>query len=86
MNYGLSINGIVLAVIFIEDQKQGIIKMSFRSKGTFSVNELARKYFKGGGHENAAGGRSEVNMDKTIAKFLKTLPDYKKELLTSYEK
>lgn len=85
VNYGLSLEGIVFAAIFIEDQKQGIIKMSFRSKGTFSVNEFARKYFDGGGHENAAGGRSELNMDMTVAKFLKALTDYKTELQTSYE-
>ena len=86
VNYGLSLEGVVMAVIFIEDQKQGIIKMSFRSKGTFSVNEFARKHFEGGGHVNAAGGRSELSMDKTIAKFLKVLPDYINELETSYEK
>jgi len=86
VNYGLSLEGIVFAAIFIEDQKQGIIKMSFRSKGSFSVNEFARKYFEGGGHVNAAGGRSELNMDKTVAKFLKALPEYKTELQSSYEK
>jgi phosphoesterase RecJ-like protein len=86
VNYGLSLEGIVFAAIFIEDQKQGIIKISFRSKGSFSVNEFARKYFNGGGHINAAGGRSELNMDKTVAKFLKALPDYKTELESSYEK
>jgi len=85
VNYGLSLEGIVFAAIFIEDSKQSIIKMSFRSKGTFSVNEFARKHFDGGGHVNAAGGRSELNMDKTVAKFLKALADYKTELQTSYE-
>ena len=86
VNYGLSLEGITFAAIFIEDQKQGIVKISFRSKGTFSVNEFARKYFDGGGHVNAAGGKSELNMDNTVAKFLKALPDYKTELVESYEK
>ncbi len=85
VNYGLSLKGIVFAVIFIEDQKQGIIKMSFRSKGTFSVNEFARNYFNGGGHDNAAGGRSEDSMRNTVSKFLEILPKHKKELQTSYE-
>jgi phosphoesterase RecJ-like protein len=85
VNYGLSLKGIVLAVIFIEDHKQGIIKMSLRSKGSFSVNELARKYFNGGGHINAAGGRSELSMNETLDKFIKIVSEYNNELQTSYE-
>lgn len=85
VNYGLSLKGIVFAVIFIEDQKQGIIKMSLRSKGQFSVNEFARNYFNGGGHINAAGGRSEDSLRNTINNFLKIVPKYKNELLNSYE-
>ncbi len=80
VNYGLSIKGINLAVIFIEDAKQGIVKMSLRSKGDFSVNLLARKYFNGGGHNNAAGGRYKKNLSETIVYFLTILPEYKSEL------
>jgi phosphoesterase RecJ-like protein len=43
--------------------------MSFRSQGTFSVNEFARTYFNGGGHHNAAGGMSMDSMETTIARF-----------------
>jgi phosphoesterase RecJ-like protein len=85
VNYGLSIKGVVFAAIFIEDQKQKIIKMSFRSKGSFSVNEFARSHFNGGGHENAAGGRSETSLKETISHFLEVLPNYNNELQSSYE-
>ncbi|SEB35389.1 phosphoesterase RecJ domain-containing protein [Tenacibaculum sp. MAR_2009_124] len=85
VNYALSLKGIVFGIIFIEDEEQGIIKISFRSKGQFSVNQFARNYFNGGGHDNASGGRSELNMDDTLAKFKSLLPKYKSELLTSYE-
>ncbi len=85
VNYALSLKGVIFAVIFIEDKKQGIIKMSFRSKGKFSVNEFARTYFNGGGHTNAAGGRSEESLHKTVQQFLKILPKYKTELEQSYE-
>ena len=85
VNYALSLKGIVFGVIFIEDGEQGIIKISFRSKGAFSVNQFARNYFDGGGHDNAAGGKSELNMQDTIAKFKSLLLNYKNELLTSYE-
>lgn len=85
VNYALSIQGVVMAAIFIEDKEQGIIKISFRSKGTFSVNQFARKHFNGGGHDNAAGGKSNLSMDDTINKFNALLPDYKESLLNSYE-
>ena len=85
VNYGLSLKGVVFAVIFIEDKKQGIIKMSLRSKGNFSVNDFARNHFNGGGHINAAGGRSEDSLKNTIINFIKIIPTYKNELQSSYE-
>ncbi|GGA86457.1 exopolyphosphatase [Flavobacterium palustre] len=71
VNYGLSIKGIQFTAIFIENKDEKIIKISFRSQGGFDVNEFAREHFNGGGHRNAAGGKSEVSMEETIAKFEK---------------
>lgn len=69
VNYGLSIKGIVFAAIFIENAEEKIIKISFRSQGDFDVNLFAREHFNGGGHRNAAGGKSEVSMQETVRKF-----------------
>ena len=69
VNYGLSIKGINFTAIFIENKEEKIIKISFRSQGDFDVNQFARDYFHGGGHRNAAGGKSEVSMQETINKF-----------------
>jgi len=80
VNYALSIEGIVFAIIFIENKKEGIIKISLRSKGDFSVNEFSRSHFNGGGHTNAAGGRSLLSLPETIAEFSSLLPNYKKAL------
>ncbi|MFL0063691.1 DHH family phosphoesterase [Tenacibaculum maritimum] len=85
VNYALSIKGIVFAAIFIEDEEQKIIKISFRSKGVFSVNKFARNHFDGGGHDNAAGGRSEMSMKETVHRFEELLPKYQRELEMSYE-
>jgi bifunctional oligoribonuclease and PAP phosphatase NrnA len=79
VNYGLSIKGIKLSVL-ISDRKENI-KLSFRSLGEFSVNELARKHFEGGGHRNAAGGQTNLTLDETVKKFLDLLPQYKDQLL-----
>lgn len=70
VNYGLSIKDIIFAAIFIENKDENLIKISLRSQGTFDVNLLAREHFNGGGHRNAAGGRSFMNMEDTIAFFL----------------
>lgn len=80
VNYGLSLDGIVLAAIFIEDRKEGIIKISLRSKGHFSVNEMSREHFGGGGHTNAAGGKSYLSLNETVEKFISILPSYNKAL------
>lgn len=79
VNYGLSIKGIRLSAL-ISDRKENI-KLSFRSLGNFSVNELARKHFEGGGHRNAAGGQTNLTLDETVKKFLDLLPQYKDQLL-----
>jgi len=84
VNYALSIKGIVFGVIFIEDVEQKIIKISFRSKGSFSVNQFSRNHFNGGGHDNAAGGRSDVSMQETIQNFKALLPAYEADLKNSY--
>lgn len=80
VNYALSIKGIIFAVIFIENKQESIVKMSLRSKGDFSVNEFARTHYQGGGHTNAAGGRSSHSLNSTITYFISILPDYKNAL------
>jgi bifunctional oligoribonuclease and PAP phosphatase NrnA len=85
VNYALSVAGIVMAAIFIEDKEQNLIKISFRSKGSFSVNQFSRENFSGGGHDNAAGGKSLLSMAETVEKFISLLPENKEKLVTSYE-
>lgn len=78
VNYGLSIKGVRLSVMIYE--RKDSIKLSFRSLGNFNVNELARKYFDGGGHKNASGGTSSTTLEQTLQKLLTILPEYKEKL------
>ncbi|MCB0387804.1 MAG: bifunctional oligoribonuclease/PAP phosphatase NrnA [Winogradskyella sp.] len=80
VNYGLSLNNIIFAAIFIEDTQNNIIKISLRSKGSFSVNEFSRAHFEGGGHTNAAGGKSNLDLKSTVENFISILPSYKNAL------
>jgi phosphoesterase RecJ-like protein len=78
VNLGLGLRGIVLSVLIIDRTK--LVKMSFRSKGNFAVNEYAQKYFNGGGHLNASGGQSDEPLNEVVSKFLHTIKQYEKEL------
>lgn len=78
VNYGLSITGVRLSVLLHERKEE--IKYSFRSLGDFSVNEMARKHFEGGGHKNASGGTFKGTLDEALKKFLDLLPEYKTKL------
>ncbi len=75
VNFPLMIDNIKMAVLITE--RQGVIRFSFRSKGDFSVHELAKAHFNGGGHTNAAGGTLECGIEQAIEKFLDVLPQYK---------
>lgn len=79
VNYALSISGVNVAGLFIE-REEGV-KISFRSKGDFSVNDLSRLHFNGGGHKNAAGGISYQPVEVTVERFLSVINTYRDSLL-----
>ena len=79
VNYGLSIEGIDLVAFFIERREENMVKISFRSEGNFDVNQLARTYFEGGGHVNAAGGKSTRTLKETILYFEEIIEKHKIE-------
>ncbi len=63
VNMPLSVSDVKISLIAIENDD--FIKISLRSKGNYDVNKLSRKYFNGGGHKNAAGGRIYKSYAKT---------------------
>ncbi|MFM7080000.1 MAG: DHH family phosphoesterase [Bacteroidota bacterium] len=74
VNFALGIKGVRLAAFFCE--RDGMVKISFRSKGDFSVKEMASMHFFGGGHANASGGKSTDGLQMAVQKFLDILPSY----------
>ncbi|GAB5551286.1 MAG: bifunctional oligoribonuclease/PAP phosphatase NrnA [Saprospiraceae bacterium] len=78
VNFLLKIKQIKMAAFIMEQPK--IVKISLRSKGDFSVQEIAQKYFRGGGHKNASGGASFIGLRPTVRKFKEILPEYKEKL------
>ena len=79
VNYPLSMEKMVMSVLVTE--RQGVIRFSFRSKGDFSVHELAQKHFNGGGHTNAAGGTLCCSMEEAMNRLHQILPEYRAMLV-----
>jgi phosphoesterase RecJ-like protein len=75
VNYPLTIKEINMAILLTE--RENLIRISFRSKGKFAVNQIASKYFEGGGHLNAAGANSYLSMEETISKIKTILAEFK---------
>lgn len=67
VNYPLGIKGIKMVAMLVDRDEER--KWSFRSKGNIDVNTFARTYFEGGGHFNAAGGRSSASITENIEQF-----------------
>ena len=82
VNYPLSMKSIKMAVMITDrtsdEDKEPVVRMSFRSQGDLAVNEIASNHFSGGGHKNAAGGTSNLPLEETVEKLLSVLPTYKK--------
>ena len=74
VNIPFSVKGVKFTALFVE--KKDLIRASFRSRGLFPVNRVASEHYHGGGHVNAAGGDSFLNMEETLAGFEALLPGY----------
>jgi phosphoesterase RecJ-like protein len=83
VNYALSLDGVKLAALFSE--REDGIKISFRSSVDVAVNKFAAAHFGGGGHKNAAGGKSSASLKKTVARFESLVQEYKEDLFDSKE-
>ncbi len=79
VNFPLNIKDIKMSA-YMSEQIDGSIRMSFRSRGSFSVNDFARTHFNGGGHRNAAGGRLQCSLSEATASFEASLKMHKNEL------
>ncbi len=78
VNFALSMDKVNVAVLVTDKDKK--VRMSFRSKGEFSVNDLAREHFNGGGHRNAAGGNMSKPILEVVEEIKSVLENYKEQL------
>lgn len=77
VNQPLMIDGMKLSIFLREDtEKRGTIRMSLRSVDDFPTNEMSARFFNGGGHRNASGGRLECSMDEAIERVHQAIKAY----------
>jgi len=74
VNYPLSIRGLALSAIFIETR--AFIRASFRSREDIDASIFARRYFDGGGHKNASGGKSFTSLAETVENYKKAVGEF----------
>jgi phosphoesterase RecJ-like protein len=60
----------------LREFEENKIKISLRSKGDIDVSYLAKKYFNGGGHKNAAGGMLEMDLESALNFTLEKIKEY----------
>ena len=77
VNYALTIKKMKMSAMFSQHRK--FIRVSLRSRGDIDVNLFARKYFNGGGHKNAAGGKSFDTMEETIDHYIRSVREFAEE-------
>lgn len=83
VNMPLTIEGVIFSVLFLE--RGDHVKLSLRSRSSFPVNSFASLYFSGGGHINAAGGKSPVSLAETLEYFESLLPLHAGQLQDAYQ-
>lgn len=81
VNVPLQIKGMKCSISLREDDRvDGRIWVSLRSVDDFSVEEMAKRFYNGGGHFNASGGRLDCTMDEAVAITKKAFEYYAEQL------
>lgn len=80
VNMPLCIKGQKLSISLREDSDKQLVWVSLRSVDDFPCNSMAKEFFNGGGHLNAAGGKLECSMDEAIEIAKKAIEHYKEKL------
>ena len=80
VNIPLEIKGMKVSISLREDTEKDQIFVSVRSYDNFSAHDMCARFFNGGGHFNAAGGRLYCPMPEALAIARQALESYREEL------
>ncbi|MBK7231661.1 MAG: DHH family phosphoesterase [Saprospiraceae bacterium] len=74
INYLMMLKSVRVGILIMN--QPSIVKLSMRSKGSFSVQAICKEHFNGGGHRNASGGYWKKSLDEAILKIKEVFPKY----------
>ena len=80
VNLPLMVHDMQLSIALREDTDRQKIRVSLRSVDDFPCNEMAARFFNGGGHLNAAGGELRCTMAEAEKIAAKAVEAYKDRL------
>ena len=81
VNIPLTMLGTRLSIFINEDTEHpGIMKLSLRSVGDFPCDQMASRFFNGGGHKNASGGKLQCSMEEALEKVKAAIEAYADQL------
>ena len=81
VNIPLEIKGMKLSISLRDDTEKGEVSVSIRSVDDFSAVDVAKRFFNGGGHFNAAGGRLACSMNEAIEIAKQAIEAYREQLM-----
>ena len=77
VNIPLQMLGTKLSIFINEDTEHpGTMKLSLRSVGDFPCDQMASRFFGGGGHKNASGGKLQCTMEEALEKVKAAIDSY----------
>lgn len=77
VNIPLTMLGIRLSIFINEDTEHpGSMRLSLRSVGDFPCDQMASRFFNGGGHKNASGGKLQCPMPEAVEKVRAAIESY----------
>lgn len=80
VNLPLQIKGTKLSISLREDTEKPIVRISLRSIGNFPCNEMAARFFNGGGHRNASGGSLPKPISRAVEIARQAVEAYRDQL------
>ncbi len=80
VNEPLKVRGMKLSISLREDTEEDVVRVSLRSTGGFHCREMAERFFNGGGHDDAAGGRLPFPMKAAVKTAEEAIAAYTQEL------
>ena len=81
VNIPLTMLGTRLSIFINEDTDHpGIMKLSLRSVGDFPCDQMASRFFNGGGHKNASGGKLQCSMEEALERVKAAIEAYADQL------